>query len=234
VSPLRELVELITERAAAVEGRPLLVGIAGPVSVGKTTLAEQLRDELPHTLTVETVTTDGFLFPNAELDARGITMKKGFPESFDVGRLSRFLTDVRDGSGDLRVPVYSHLIYDVIDEELTLSRPDVLIVEGVVALLSEFVEMLDIAVYVDADDDAVVEWFTSRLILLCRAAADEPASFYAPYASMSDAQIRQFATSVWDSINAVNLDQHIRPARDRATVVVQKAPDHTIRRVVIR
>lgn len=231
---LDELVELI----AALPERPTLVGVAGPVSVGKTTFAAQLADALRagRGLRVATVSTDGFLLPNAELDGRGLTMRKGFPESFDTARLNRFLSDARlVGDAPLRAPVYDHLTYDVVaGEELTVERGDVLIVEGVNALLPDHVDAYDVTVYIDAPDEDVIEWFCSRLAELCHEAVDEPTSFYAPFASWPDEQVRQFAMGAWDGINAVNLDEHIRPARSRARVVVEKAADHSIRRVLIR
>jgi type I pantothenate kinase len=231
---LRELVELIAARRE----RPTIVGITGPVAVGKTTIAAELAEllRIEHALRVATLTTDGFLLPNAELETRGLSMRKGFPESFDSARLNAFLGDARDLEGaPLRVPLYDHLTYDVVsDRELDVDRGDVLIVEGVNTLAPEHFDAYDITVYVDAPDEVVVEWFCARLLELFREAVDDPSSFYAPFAGMSDDQIREFSLGAWDSINAVNLERHIRPTRRRADVVIEKAPDHTVRRVIIR
>lgn len=234
MSELDALIELLAGQAA----RPTLVGLTGPVSVGKTTFANAVADALraAHGLRVATVSTDGFLLPNAQLDERGLTMRKGFPESFDTARLNRFLSEARlVGDAPLRAPVYDHLTYDVlVGEEVEVDRGDVLIVEGVNALLPDHLDAYDVTIYLDAPDDVVIEWFCTRLAELVRAAVDDPKSFYAPFASWPDEQVRQFAMGAWDGINAVNLDQHIRPARARAGVVVEKAADHTIRRVLIR
>src|SRR5205807_2323272 len=172
---------------------------------------------------------------NAELDARGLTMRKGFPESFDTNRMAQFLADARAGVAQLRVPVYSHLTYDLVPgEETVFSTPDVLIVEGVNVLLPAHIGDLDLSIYLDAPDEAVLGWFSSRIAELCRAARDEPASFFRPYAALTDADVQTFAHAAWDAINAVNLDRHIRPQRDRANVIVEKLPDHTIGRVTMR
>ena len=224
---LDELVALIRAR----DSSPTLVGLTGPVSVGKTTIAGLLAEALSP-LRVAIVSTDGFLLPNAELDARGIAMKKGFPESFDTARLNKFLADARAGVSPLRAPLYDHLIYDIRPgAEVVVDPGDVLIVEGVNALLPEHVEAYDVTVYVDADDVEIIEWFCARLAELIRDAKNEPLSFYAVFSDWPDEQIRQFAESAWHGINAVNLEEHIRPARARAQVVIEKNADHSIRRV---
>lgn len=204
--------------------------------MGKSTFAAELARRVSEpNLVTAVVATDGFLLPNAELDARGLTMRKGFPESFDTARMAQFLADARGGVAQLRVPVYSHLTYDLVPgEETMLSAPDVLIVEGVNVLLPAHIGDLDLAIYLDAPDDAVVEWFSSRIAELCRAARNEPASFFRPYADLTDHQVQAFAQAAWDAINGVNLDLHIRPQRDRADVIVEKLADHTIGRVAMR
>jgi type I pantothenate kinase len=221
---LRELVALI-----AAARRPTLVGLTGPVSVGKTTIANELAAAL-QPLDVAVVSTDGFLLSNAELQARGLSMQKGFPESFDTDRLNRFLADARAGAPDLVVPLYDHLRYDVMGDT-HIAGPSVLIVEGVNALLPAHVDAYDVTIYVDAEDDHVIEWFCGRLAELFNEAADDPTSFYAPFATMSLEQVREFSENAWHGINAVNLEQHIRPARARAQFVIEKAADHTVRRV---
>ncbi len=148
--------------------------------------------------------------------------------------MNALLAAARAGDSELRVPVYDHLIYDVlVGEEVAISAEDVLIVEGVNALLPAHIDAYDVTVYVDADDDAVIEWFCLRLAELFTQAANDPTSFYAQFADWPDEQVRQFAMSAWEGINAVNLEHHIRPTRDHAQVVIEKAPDHSIRRVTI-
>jgi type I pantothenate kinase len=216
---------------AAQPARPTLVGLTGPVSVGKTTIAMSLAAQLqPRRVAV--ISTDNFLFPNAELEARGISMKKGFPESYDVARLHQFLADARGGV-ELHAPVYDHLAYDIrAGEEQRIANGDIVIVEGVNALAPDFADTYDVTIYVDAPDDAVFEWFYVRLAELFKQAANDPTSFYAPFATWPDDQVRQFAHSAWDGINAVNLEQHIRPTRAHADVVIEKAADHAIARVI--
>lgn len=216
---------------AAHEARPTLVGLTGPVSVGKTTMSRRLADALKYGqgLDVAIVSTDGFLFPQAELIERDLAMRKGFPESYDTERLTAFLADARRG-GELRVPLYDHLTYDV-GETVTVEIRDVLILEGVNALGPEYAGAYDVTLYIDADDDAVFEWFCARMLSLFEEARDDPRSFYAAFATMPEGEVREFARSAWDGINAVNLEEHIRPARARAQFVIEKAPDHSIRRV---
>jgi type I pantothenate kinase len=216
--------------------RPFIAGVSGPVAVGKSTFAAELADRLiASDLQTAVVATDGFILSNAELDARGLAMRKGFPESFDATRLAQFLADARQGVAELRVPVYSHLTYDLVPgKETVIGKPDVLIVEGVNVLLPVHIGDLDLAIYLDAPEDDVVGWFSGRMAELCRAARDEPASFFRPYAGLSDDEVRTFARAAWDAINAVNLDLHIRPQRDGADVIVEKRSDHGIDRVAIR
>jgi type I pantothenate kinase len=219
---LRELIDAI----AACDRRPTLVGLTGPVSVGKTTIAMLLAGSLAP-LRVTTVSTDGFLFPNAVLQERGLSMKKGFPESFDADALNAFLRELRSGATSLTVPLYDHLTYDV-QGSTDVIVGDVVIVEGVNALLPEHVGAYDVTVYVDAPDDAIFEWFAARLTELFGQAADDPTSFYAPFSDWGPDQVREFAYSAWNGINAVNLEEHIRPARGRAQWIVEKSADHTV------
>jgi len=228
-------VALVAEHAAAVTKRPLLVGVTGPVAVGKTTFAAELAQRLlAAEFTVAVATTDGFLRSNAELDARGLTMRKGFPESFDGARFARFLAAARSGASELRVPGYSHLTYDVTGGDDVVAAPRILIVEGVNVLLPAHIGDLDLSIYIDADDEAVIGWFCGRLAQLCHAARDQPASFFHPYSMLSPEEIDAFARGAWDAINAVNLEHHIRPTRDHADVVVVKAGDHRVSRVEVR
>jgi type I pantothenate kinase len=218
--------DAIRERMTTGSGPAVLVGIAGSVCVGKSTTCERLR-RLLHPVTTEVVTTDGFLYPNAELARRGITHRKGFPESYDAGALEAFLGALRAGSAGVRVPVYSHESYDVVPE-VTRELVDaaVVIVEGVNAL--QFRDHLDIGVFVDAPESAIERWYADRLVAMFEAAP--PGSFYADL-GFDEAEQRAFADQVWSGINHVNLVEHILPTRERAEIVIEKGPDHEVQRV---
>ena len=224
----------IVAAVTAVERRPVLVGLTGPVAVGKTTTANRLAEALAP-LQTAVVSTDGFLLSNAVLAERGLSMQKGFPESFDTDALSRFLAEARSGAAHLQAPLYDHLTYDVVpDGYIDVVVGDVLIVEGVNALLPAHIDAYDVTVYVDAPDDAVFGWFLERLAALFVEARDDPNSFYAVFANWPRDQVEEFAHGAWDGINAVNLENHIRPARDRARFVIEKAADHSVERVAVR
>ncbi len=222
---LGPVVDTIADLVAAAAGSVVLVGVAGSVCVGKTTMSERLRGLLAPVST-EIVSTDGFLHPNAELERRGLTTRKGFPESYDEAALLMFLGRLRGGTGGLSVPVHSHVTYDISTEPRVLTDAAVVIVEGVNAL--QFAGDLDLTIYLDAAEPLIEAWYTQRL--LEQFAAAPPGSFYASLGFDEDAQ-RAFAREVWATINRVNLEQCILPTRERATVVVEKGADHEIERV---
>lgn len=209
---------------------PHLVGVAGPVAVGKTTVARALAEAMGSMdRRGQVLGTDAFLLPNDVLAERGLTMRKGFPESFDASALERCLSAIRAGELRVEVPVYSHLTYDVVPGEVAVVEdPDVVVVEGVNALQDPAAELLDVAVYVDAPTDVVRGWFVERLVGLVEAARDDPSSFYHGFASAPAEEVRAFAERAWDGINAVNLHEHILPTREAAHVVVEKGPGHEI------
>jgi type I pantothenate kinase len=206
--------------------RPLVVGIGGGVAVGKSTAAAAIS-ELFAPGRVEVVGTDGFLLPNAELGARGIVQRKGFPDSYDTVAVEAFLDAVHRGDVELSVPVYSHVTYDVEEEPRHLSSPDVLVLEGVNAL--QFSDRLDVAVYMNASEESMEAWYVARFLQLCE--APPPGSFYAQFEALGSEDRDALARDVWRGVNLVNLREHIRPTLTRAQIVVEKRPDHTVGRV---
>ena len=218
-------------RARARPGFTTLVAVTGAVAVGKSTLCEQLVAAFDADgAAAAVVSTDGFLYPYAELEARGLMMRKGFPESYDVPALHAFVAAARDGAPDLSAPIYSHETYDILpDQREKVGRVDVLVIEGVNAL-SATAGLVDLAVYVHADEAVIEGWYRERFHRLCAEAT--PGSFYAQFAGLDAAQIDAVAQHVWDSINLVNLRDYIEPSRVYADVIVEKLPDHRVGAVV--
>ena len=228
---------------------PFVIGVAGSVAVGKSTTSRVLRELLarwPHHPQVELVTTDGFLLPNAELERRGILARKGFPESYDQRALLRFLAAVKSGAPEVVAPLYSHLVYDVVPGgAIEVRSPDILVVEGLNVLQPprpradgrsrmSVSDYFDFSVYVDAATVDVRRWYVERFLRLRRTAFADPASYFRRYASLSDEAARETALSIWAEVNGPNLVQNILPTRGRATLVLEKGPDHAVRRVRLR
>jgi type I pantothenate kinase len=228
---------------------PFVIGIAGSVAVGKSTTARILQELLsrwPTTPKVELVTTDGFLLPNAELGQRGILARKGFPESYDVRALLRFVTDVKSGREEVRAPVYSHLTYDIVrGAEITIRRPDVLIVEGLNVLQPARVrtdgrqgvaisDYFDFSIFVDARTEDVRRWYVNRFLRLRETAFSRPESYFHRYASLTDGEAIATARRIWRETNEPNLVENVLPTRGRATLVLTKGPDHAVTRVRLR
>lgn len=227
---------------------PYIIGIAGSVAVGKSTTARVLQKLLsmtPEKPRVELITTDGFLYPNQELEKRGLLNKKGFPESYDARKLLAFLASVKSGRDTLEVPVYSHHHYDVVEGEVQLiERPNILIVEGINVLqvspgkkirrrvfVSDF---FDYSIYVDASEKDLQEWYIERFKKLQQTAFRDPNSYFHRYASYSEEALMEFANQVWNEINLPNLQQNILPTRFRADLILEKGACHFVRGIRIR
>jgi type I pantothenate kinase len=228
---------------------PFVIGVAGSVAVGKSTTARVLQELLrrwPDTPNVELVTTDGFLYPNAELERRGLMQRKGFPESYDRRRLLRFVSEVKSGAEEVRAPWYSHLSYDIVPgREVVVRRPDVLIVEGLNVLaparpradgrtglaVSDF---FDFSIYVDAKTSYIEEWYIQRFQSLRSGAFADPESYFHRYADLTDEQAHTTARGIWKRINEPNLIMNVLPTRGRAQLVLTKEADHSIRRMLLR
>jgi type I pantothenate kinase len=224
---------------------PFIVGVAGSVAVGKSTIARLLREltsRWPGTPRVELITTDGFLYPNAELERRGLMERKGFPESYDRRALVSFLTEVKSGAPEVRAPFYSHMRYDIVpDAAVTVRRPDIVIVEGLNVLQPPpspnevaVSDLFDFSIYVDADAEHIAQWYVERFLALRRAAFSNPNSFFKVFAQLSDEQAVERALHFWNTINLPNLRENVLPTRHRASLVLQKAADHAVEVVLLR
>jgi type I pantothenate kinase len=228
---------------------PYIIGVAGSVAAGKSTTARVLQALLarwPNVPKVDLITTDGFLYPNAILEREGLMDKKGFPESYDLPALLRFLSDIKAGRRPVRAPVYSHLLYDVMPSQwIEIDRPDILIVEGLnvlqtgrppkdgkaVPYVSDF---FDFSVYLDADEEVLRGWYVDRFLTLRGTAFADPKSYFHRYSTLSDAEAVATATSIWNRINLVNLYESILPTRQRADLILTKGENHLVGEVALR
>lgn len=228
---------------------PFIIGIAGSVAVGKSTVARILKELLarwPSSPKVELITTDGFLFPNSTLRRRRLMNRKGFPESYDFNALLRFLSAIKAGESEVTAPLYSHLSYDVLkDERRKVERPDILIFEGINVLQSRelpkagmsvpFIsDFFDFSIYIDADERDIERWYIDRFMRLRETAFTNPKSFFNRYSVLSEDAGYAIAQGLWDNINLINLHQNILPTRPRADLVLRKGPDHLIEHVALR
>ena len=228
---------------------PFIIGIAGSVAVGKSTTARVLKELLarwPSSPKVDLVTTDGFLLPNEVLRRENLMERKGFPESYDIGALLRFLSGIKAGLPDVRAPLYSHLTYDVLPGAFAaIDRPDILIFEGInvllpgrlpadgkiVPFLSDF---FDFSIYIDADESLIHDWYIARFMRLRETAFVNPDSFFHRYSQLSESAARAIAEGLWTNINLKNLRENILPTRPRADLILRKGPDHLIEEVALR
>jgi len=227
---------------------PFLIGLGGSVAVGKSTAARALRELLarwPHHPRVDIVTTDGFLWPTAVLERRGLLQRKGFPESYDVRALLAFVRDIKAGRDRVAGPVYSHVLYDIVPgESIVVERPDIVIVEGLNVLQTSPVaegaprvfvsDYFDFTIYVDADAHDIRSWYVERFLALRHTAFRDPAAYFHRYASLSDAEAADTAERIWAEINEPNLAANILPTRERADLVLRKRRDHAVDEVWLR
>ena len=224
---------------------PFVIGVAGSVAVGKSTIARLLRELLARwsdTPRVELVATDGFLYPNAELTRRGIMDRKGFPESYDRRALLRFISAIKSGVPEVRAPFYSHLAYDIVPEaQIVVRQPDILIVEGLNVLQPPLPgqglavsDLFDFTIYVDARTHDIARWYEERFLSLQRGAFSNPRSYFHRFASLSEDEARTRARGIWTSINEPNLVKNILPTKARASLVLRKNADHAVDSVLLR
>jgi type I pantothenate kinase len=228
---------------------PFVIGIAGSVAVGKSTTARILKELLarwPSSPKVDLITTDGFLYPNEVLRRDNLMERKGFPESYDIGSLLRFLSAIKAGQPDVKAPSYSHLTYDVIPNEYTtIDRPDILIFEGINVLQSRDLpeggrivpivsDFFDFSIYIDADEALIHNWYVKRFMNLRQTAFRDPSSYFNRYASISEEAALAIAEGLWENINLKNLRRNIVPTRPRADLILRKGQNHLIDTVALR
>ncbi|WEG12017.1 type I pantothenate kinase [Pullulanibacillus sp. KACC 23026] len=221
---------------------PFLIGVAGSVAAGKSTtshLIATLLSAQDPSLNVETLSTDHFLFPNAELQTRGMMNRKGFPESYDWDRLHHVLTQLKKGEECVHTPIYSHEVYDITGEIYEVKKPDVVILEGINVLQAghgfrPISDWLDLKIYVDAEEDSVFNWYWERIQNLVATADQNPHSYFHQFKNMDQEALFAFAQRIWRDINAVNLHDYILPSRERADLILKKGPNHEIQSIKVQ
>lgn len=243
--------QAVLEQFLGTDGQriPYVIGIAGSVAVGKSTTARLLQALLsrwPEHRSVELITTDGFLHPNKVLHERGLMKKKGFPQSYDMHSLVKFVSEVKSGARRVTAPVYSHLIYDVVPEgNKVIEQPDILILEGLNVLQSGmdyphdphrvFVsDFVDFSIYVDAPEDLLQTWYINRFLKFRQGAFSNPDSYFHNYAKLPEVEAINIATQLWNEINGLNLQQNILPTRERASLIMTKSANHAVESVRLR
>ena len=226
-----------------------VIAIAGSVAVGKSTAArviQALLSRWPNHPKVDLVTTDGFLYPNSVLESRGLMIRKGFPESYDLRALLQFLRDLKSGQPVVEVPVYSHEAYDIVpDKKKTIRQPDIVIVEGLNVLQTTdgrvgpaprtFVsDFFDFSIFLDAKEEHIRQWYVDRFLTFQKTVFQNPSSYFHRYANLNPKEATETAVQIWESINAVNLRQNILPTRERAHLILEKVEDHSVSSVQLR
>jgi type I pantothenate kinase len=250
VEAMQDLFQGMQNFLGARDGKmPYIIGVAGSVAVGKSTTARVLQALLarwPNTPKVELLTTDGFLFPNAVLEKEKLMEKKGFPESYDLPALLRFLNDVKAGQRKVKAPIYSHVSYDVVaGEMIEVDQPDILIVEGLNVLqtgrppkdgkaIPYVSDFFDFSVYIDAEESVLEHWYVERFRALRSTAFRDPLSYFHRYSQVTDEEAQKIARSIWSRINLSNLRGNILPTRQRASLILRKGADHSIQSVALR
>lgn len=228
---------------------PYTIGITGSVAAGKSTIARLLQTLLsqwPEHRKVDLITTDDFLYPNKILNKRGIMKKKGFPQSYDIYRLVKFVSDIKSGVKRVTVPVYSHFTYDIIpNKKQLIEQPDILILEGLNILQSKidfscvthhgFVsDFIDFSIYIDATESLLKKWYISRFLKFCQEAFFDPNAYYHHYSKLEREEAIEIATIIWEEINKINLEENIIPTKERSSLIITKGFDHSITNIRLR
>jgi type I pantothenate kinase len=223
---------------------PFVIAVAGSVAVGKSTFSRVLQallQQWPERPRVALVTTDGFLFPNATLEEKGLMRRKGFPESYDVARLMQFLQRVKCGDEEVDAPVYSHLSYDIIPgRSQMVSSPEILIFEGLNVLetprgaSSVASDYFDFSIYLDAEENDISRWYRERFHSLQETAFQNPRSYFYKFRELSFEEAEATALSLWREINLPNLIENIQPTRQRADLILRKDSGHRIESISLR
>ncbi|WP_239256967.1 type I pantothenate kinase [Listeria ilorinensis] len=223
---------------------PFIIALAGSVAVGKSTTARVFKLMLDRwfskTRQVELITTDGFLYPNKQLEEKGLMDRKGFPESYDKARFQSFLMDLKAGKEVVEVPLYSHFTYDVLQETRTIKRPDIVIIEGINVLQGEQKDLFlpsdffDFSVYMDAAEEDIKKWYLERFYMLRETAFQDESSYFHPYTKISQEEAGKYALDIWDNINGVNLKENIERTKYRADLILKKGSNHLISDIYLR
>ena len=227
----------------AIKRQPFIIGVSGSVAVGKSTTSRLLQILLSRTFsnaTVELVTTDGFLYPNAHLQEQNLLKRKGFPESYNMELLLDFLDNIKNGQ-NYQIPVYSHEIYDIVpNKKQSVTAADFVIVEGINVFQNPQNERLymtdffDFSIYVDAEVENIETWYLDRFKKLLTLAKEDPNNYYHPFTSQPENKVMEFAQNVWKSINLVNLQDYIEPTRNRAEIILHKTENHEIDEIYLK